>query len=723
MSRKDRKNEPIPAARPVPDDGQGSAEEYSLEEIMNEFGGWSNRSAPEPSPEPERVPETQSAPETPEKPEPAAEPDAPAPATEPEPEAEPEKPSRFHFINLDLNAEPHMPDETPEAQPEASKELWSWQSGSEASPDKPASPAAQAEPEEADAPPPDRSRRARPERQKRERRAREDRPEAPKKPPVSPAAALRHYRNRSAYTRLRALFLTLLTAAAVFLTLAPQLPVAAFSRLEEGKAVPTVLLVLMCLCAAASVDLLLRAVQQLITLRFGLELLLGVSFVVCVIDSVAAMLAPRVPFCAVVCVGFLFAAWSEYLTCVGNIRALKVVCDGDEHYAVKLARGALGSLDCAYKTPEETPDYVELLEQPGRAAAAMRLYVPLALAMAFVFSVVSSVRAGAPLVQMLSACLCAALPVCGFLCYSRPFAQIARRLSRAGAALCGWSAAKILGGELGEVVTDSDLYPAGSVSINGVKVYHDFRLETMLCYAATAISHSGSSLGPLFEKLAEEQGVHLAEIGSFKSYEGGGVGAEIRGDIVLVGSLGFLHLMGVRPPQGTNIRQAVYVAVNGITAGVIAINYNPSTPVISALHSSVGRRGVSIVGATRDFLISPAMLHAKFRIPTSRAEFPPVAERYRLSELGSADSIETAAVLSRGTILPYSEAIAGARSLKSVVTAGIAANLFGGLFGLLVVFFLGLGGAIATATAVKLLLFVLIWTVPGLLITMWSKRF
>ena len=77
MSRKDRKNEPTPAARPAPDDGQGKAEEYSLEEIMNEFGGWSNRSAPEPSPEPERVPET------PVMPEPTPEPDAPAPAAEP----------------------------------------------------------------------------------------------------------------------------------------------------------------------------------------------------------------------------------------------------------------------------------------------------------------------------------------------------------------------------------------------------------------------------------------------------------------------------------------------------------------------------------------------------------------------------------------------------------------------------------------------------------------
>ena len=31
----------------------------------------------------------------------------------------------------------------------------------------------------------------------------------------------------------------------------------------------------------------------------------------------------------------------------GSGGSREVVCDGDEHYAVKLARGALGSLDCA----------------------------------------------------------------------------------------------------------------------------------------------------------------------------------------------------------------------------------------------------------------------------------------------------------------------------------------------------------------------------------------
>lgn len=720
MSRKDR-NQLGAAARPAvpPEEPQGE-QTWSLEEIMNEFGGWSSRTpeaqpAIEAEPQPEPQPEPEPEAPAPEVPETAAEPE--------EAQAEPEPaPSRFHFINLDLNAEKTLPEEqggdpTP-AQTEDGPEVWSWESRPER-----AAPAQTAEQNDAESQmPQDEELPARRVREKsKKRRVRTEEPV--RRTNVTPAAALRHYRSRSAFTRLRAIFLSLLTLAAVLLTLAPMIPLGVFEKLALARSVPTVLLVLMCLCAVASIDLLLRAVSQLLTLQFGLELLLGVSFAVCLLDTVGAMLSARVPYCAVVCVGFLFFAWSEYLTCVGAIRSLRIASDGEEHYAVKLARGALGALDCTFKAVGETPDFVDRLEAPNRATAAMRLYVPLTLAMSFVFSVVSSVRAGAPLLRMLSACLCAALPVCGFICYARPFAHIARRLYRSGAALCGWSAARLLGGDLGEIVTDSDLYPSGSVSVNGVKVYHDFRLEQMLCYAATAVSCSGSSLGPLLEKLAAEQGVSLAEVGSFRSYEGGGVGAEIRGDIVLVGSLGFLHLMGVRPPQGTNIRQAVYVAVNGIIAGVIAINYKPSTPVISALESSVRRRGVNIVGATRDFLISPAMLHAKFRIPTTRAEFPPVAERYRLSALTAEDAEETAAVLARGSILPYSEAIAGARSLRSTVTAGLAIDLFGALFGLLVVFFLGLGGAIETASALNLLLFVLIWTAPGLLITMWAKRF
>jgi cation transport ATPase len=685
----------------------GETERFSLDDILKEFGGWS---APAAEPEP-AAPIAEEAPREPVPigipEEAAAEPEATESSEEPEPEAEaPRAPSRFRFINLDLNAAPEGLPEEPVA---ASPEVWSWKAETESEPQDEKSAEDQAE-ETADG---ETGRRTR----------RNEKAEPEQRAPVSPAAALRHYRNRSAAARLRTLFVLLLTLAAAVMTLAPLLSVPALQALRTAKATPIVLLVLLCLCALASFDLIARGISQLVKLQFGLELLLTAAFVACVIDTIVAMAQARVPYCAVVCIGFLYADWSDYLTCIANIRSLRVVAEAETPYSVKVAANAWNDLDCAFRAEESADDFVTALEAPNRATLAMRLYVPLAAAASLIFSTVSFVRAGTPLLQMLTVCLCAALPVSGFLSYSRPFAQIAARLSRSGAALCGWQSAVELSGELGAVVCDTDLYPNGTVAVNGVKVYHDFRLNQMLCYAATAISMSESNLKPLFLQLAESEGVRLAEVGSFRPYEGGGVGAEIRGDIVLVGSLGFMHLMGVRLPQGTNIRQAVYVAINGMLAGVIAITYQPGSSVVSALQTLVRRHGISIVGATRDFLISPAMLHAKFRVPTTRAEFPPVSDRYRLSSLHASEGKTKAAVLSRSTFLPFAEAIAGARSLKSTVTAGVAVSLFGGIFGLLVVFFLGMGGAIATATASNLLLFVLVWTIPGLLITTWSNKF
>ncbi len=727
MAESNREKEKFDTGRLL--EGVSADDSYSLEDILNEFGGWSARQTPAEQETPPAAPEPAAEqPPAPAEPEPLEEEVAPIEAEPSEnDQSDAQKPAsaaRFQFINLDLSAPRTLPEDRAPQQ----DELWTWSAEAAPAPEEQTDHVRSAQPvtprrtEQTQRPP--RQPEPKPVRETKRRRKEQEQPHSePKRAPTPPAVALRRFRNRSAILRLRAILLLLLSIAALLLTLAPLLHVAPFTSLSASRAVPVVLLILMCVSAAASVDQLARGVVQLISLRFGLELLLTASFVVCVIDAAGAIPSGRVPYCAVVCLGFLFAGWSNFLTCVGSIRSLRIAANEGEHCSVKVGRAAWNDLDCVYKATDRVDDFVEQLEAPNRAESAMRLYVPMALAASFVFSIVCHFRADTALIQMLSACLGAALPVCGFICYARPFAHIAARLSRAGAALCGWRAAKILSGDLGVLVTDTDLYPPGTVSISGVKVYHDYRLEQMLGYAATAIARTDSHLKPLFLQLTEENGVRLSEIGSFRTYEGGGIGAEIRGDIVLVGSLGFMHLMGVRLPQGTNIRQAVYVAINGLIAGVIAISYNASGPVASALQTTVRRRGLNLIGATRDFLISPAMLHAVFRIPTTRSEFPPVSDRFRLSSLTADDSDACAAILSHGSLLPFCEAIVGARSLISAVTGGTAVNVFGGLFGLLVVFFLGMGGALETASAVNLLLFVLIWMIPSLLITMWANKF
>lgn len=699
--------------------GVTSDETYSLDDILNEFGGWSSKKEDDSSFPNNQIGEkadepAESASQIVDFPEAASDEIASEAANEEllsveEPVEEPVRaPSRFQFISLDLNSPQELPpDDTvlENGQPA----VWSWTDRSE-----PVEPEIKIEAKTEESV----KKTSRKQEMNRESNAKES-----SRNPVSVPAALKYYRNRSAFTRLRMLFVALISLATILLTISSLFSAQVFQELAAAKATPVVLLILTCLCALASADILIRGLQQLLTFRFGLELLQTLAFLFCVLDSVTSMNQGRMSYSAVACLGFFFAAWNDYLVCVGNIRTLRIAADNGKHYSVKVAKAAWNDIDCAYKAEDEIDDLVDLLEAPNGVSSAMRYYVPIAACVCFVVSIVCKVRAGVSLIQMLAACFVVSVPLGGFISYTRPFARISTRLSRAGAALCGWKAAKILGSELGVIITDSDLYPAGSVTLNGVKVFHDFRLEQMISYAATTISMSESGLKPLFLQLAEDQGAKILEVGSFRSYEGGGLGAEIRGDIVLVGSLGFMHLMGIRLPQGTNVRQAVYVAVNGIIAGVVAVNYNPNTPVISALSSVVHRRNLNLIGATKDFLISPAMLHAKFHISTVKSEFPPVKDRYRLSALTAEDAVDPAAILARNTLLPYAQALAGARSLRGSVTLSLVVSLFSGVFGMLLVFFLGLGGALETASALNLLLFSVIWMIPNLLITTWSNKF
>lgn len=69
--------------------------------------------------------------------------------------------------------------------------------------------------------------------------------------------------------------------------------------------------------------------------------------------------------------------------------------------------------------------------------------------------------------------LLAAFPSGLFLSFARTFQRQSARLYRYGAAISGWSGARVLSGECAVTITDQDLFPAGSVTLNGMKIYSD----------------------------------------------------------------------------------------------------------------------------------------------------------------------------------------------------------------------------------------------------------
>lgn len=166
-------------------------------------------------------------------------------------------------------------------------------------------------------------------------------------------------------------------------------------------------------------------------------------------------------------------------------------------------------------------------------------------------------------------------------------------------------------------------------------------------------------------------------VDTFRRYEGGGLGAEIRGDVILMGSLGFMKLMRVHMPEGARVKQAVYLSVNGELAAVFALSYAPATNVKACLQALARCTGLTPILATRDFMITPQFLKHRYKLSPDRIEFPTVEERARLSSPAAVQEPRQGALLARTGFSCFSMAVAGARAARSAAIAAIAVT-YGG---------------------------------------------
>ena len=63
----------------------------------------------------------------------------------------------------------------------------------------------------------------------------------------------------------------------------------------------------------------------------------------------------------------------------------------------------------------------------------------------------------------------------------------------------------------------------------------------------------------------------------------------------------------------------------------------------------------------------------------------------------------------------------GARALRTASKAGVAVHMLGGIAGLVIILLLSIVGAQHLLTPANVLLYELIWMIPGLLITEWTR--
>ena len=454
--------------------------------------------------------------------------------------------------------------------------------------------------------------------------------------------------------------------------------------------------------------------------RFTLNSLLVVTFLVCCADAVFCLNQLRVPCCATFCLEMTFSQLSTYhqrntmlsqLDTMRKTTRLDGTCVQFQEDGTKLFMPTEG------RVSDFMDNYLARSASDKLQSIYALVVLGISLALGVTAFILKDISTG---VQVFAVSLLAALPAASFVCASRPMAIAEHRLRKLGTVLCGWQGVQGAAGKASVLLRYEDLFPEGCAKMNGVKFFGERTPEEVVSYACALIQATESGLTPLFLQLLESHNGSHYEADDLQAYEHG-VGGQVQGVTVLAGSLSFLKEMGVEADSSLRISQSVCVAIDGELSGMFAITYDKNKSSAAGLHTLTSYRKLTTTLVAADPMLTASFLHNKFGVHTKHMAFPDYPTRQDLRCLVAEEGSAALFLTTKPGLAPVAYGITAARAIHTAATLGTIVQMVGGAVGLAMMGVLTVLGAFHLLTPVNMFLYQLLWLVPGLLITEWTR--
>jgi len=473
-------------------------------------------------------------------------------------------------------------------------------------------------------------------------------------------------------------------------------------------------------------DVFTSGILSLFRGRPGGETLVSVAALASVADCWVTILSEKsvgvLPPALIPCVAIAMALLGSWQNCRAYKAGFAALARAENPFAVTNEQLLKRKEAFLIRSRQPINGFIRRSEEPDGCESLGTVLAPFAMITALVLSVLVSLTQGSIMVfphvfailTAVSAAWCAlgALPLV--------FAATAEHFRRSGSAIAGWSGARDIGEASHLILTDSDIFPEGSVALSAVRLVKGELTDKVVSYTGSMMAAAGSELAALFTDLMQRSGSSMEAVEEFVVGEGGAT-AFINCEKVMVGSAGYMHLCGVKIPPTLVSGDAIYTAFHDRLVGAFVVDYTPEPSVREAL-LQLHRSRRKPIFAARDFNIDPLLIKEKFHCPTDGFEFPPVPERFAISEVPSSGKRPVGAVLSGGGLGKLADMFARGRWLYrcgvvcQILTAGCT------LLGLAVGFLLCWEANWALLSAWRIFLFMLLWTLPVLLMLLNTRE-
>ncbi len=464
---------------------------------------------------------------------------------------------------------------------------------------------------------------------------------------------------------------------------------------------------------------LIEGAADLLRKRFTLNTLLLFTFLICCIDGIMGLVQLRVPCCAAFSLQVAMCLWSTYQRRNTEMGQMDTMRKANHLDSLTLSQDKTVLL----RGEGQVEDFMDHYDAPVKPEQTLNKYALIALIAACCIGIAAGILkmdifAG---FQVAAVSLLAALPATAYITVSRPMAILERRLHDVGTVLCGWEAVEQLSAPTIFPLSQDDLFPAGTIRLNGVKFYGSRPPEEVIAYATAVLTASHDGLAPLFAQVLESRNGRHYDAFDLCSYEAGGIGGVVEEQQIVVGSLACLKELGVSLPEGIRVDQAVCVSVDGELCGVFAMTYEKLKTSVSALTTLSSYKGLQATVSADDFILTESFVRETFGVKTKKLKFADNEEWADISGKTPDEEPQGLLLTASEGVLPLAYGVTGARALRSACRLGTVVHMLGGILGLAIMVVLTVLGALELLTPANMFLYQLVWAIPGLLISEWTR--
>ena len=440
----------------------------------------------------------------------------------------------------------------------------------------------------------------------------------------------------------------------------------------------------------------------------------------------------RLHLYAAVLSAILFINAAGKLTMIRRIHSnFRFVSSREQKYAVRTFDDYNTSLrmtkDCVVEKPLIAYQcragflkrFLELSYLPDPSEAASQTMAPIGLIASLVVCIACLLisRSVPTALSALAAASCACVAVSNMLSVNLPVSRLCRTARRAGAMVVGYEAVERLGNVNAVVVDADEVFPRGTVVLNGIKTFGNKQGAEQAIMAASALMKEiGGPLAGVFDQVISENEDALPEVESVTYEEGGGIIGRVGDQKIYIGGRALMINHRIEVPAREEETQyssgnkvVVYLAVDAAVAAMLVLTYSADRRRKNELQR-MEESGISVLIRTTDPNVNAQMVSRLFGIDANsvavlEGELGDVAHDLTATRIPRAD----AAVATKGRMESMLSVICACVEEKRTVGVLVAIQNAAMILGFVLVAFMACFGGMRQLSPFILFLFEFFW--------------